>query len=195
VRILGVNGILTKGEGSTDLLLGALAARGHECIDIDIPVRGVFAARLPWITRADAKRVLREHRPGDVVVAHSRGALLTYQALRAGARFSQVFLFAPAMEADLPWPRNVNQVWVIHNPTDPALWVGRWLRRHPFGDLGRTGYAGPVDPRIRSKAVEYPGHSDYFAPGHVAYWARFVHERITTFQGVLAEPARSPATA
>lgn len=174
MRILIVNGIFTHGAGSVDRMVAPLEALGHQCVDVHIPIRDIFACRLEDKNAADAWRVLCAHKPGDAVVAHSRGALVTHYALRAGARFSRVFLFAPAMESDVPWPAGAGHIHVIHNPDDPALHAGTCLINHPFGDLGLTGYDGPFNECISNFQQHYPGHSDYFKPAEIDRWVRYV---------------------
>lgn len=179
-RVLGVNGIFTQGQGSTDLMLGQLTPLAYESVDVAIPVRDVYACRFDDVNAADAWRVLCKHKPGDVVVAHSRGALVVHYAMQTGlTNFSHVFLFAPAMESDVVWPAGAEHIHVIHNPDDPALKAGTLLLNHPFGDLGLTGYDGPPDPRITNFEWRYPGHSCYFLPVEIIRWARYIQGAFT----------------
>ena len=190
MQVLGVNGILSRGHGSTDRVLRDLRERyGYRVRDVPLPVRTALMAYWDRVNRADARRLVQLHRPGDAVVAHSRGALVVYWAMRLGAVFSDVFLFSPAIESYWSWPcRQAKRIHVVHHRGDRAIALGMLLAlRHPFGALGREGYRGPEDPRITSTpATTQDGEASWLGHGSGVYfddevrpgWVEWIHERL-----------------
>jgi len=148
--IHGVNGILSHGSGSTDLLLYRLQELGHATNDVAIPLRGIVQSYFDSINKKDGALLNSLVEPGDVAVSHSRGGLVVLEAMKLGARFSKVFLLAPAMRRDVVFPYfGATEIHILCNKHDTALKLGRWLPfRHPFGALGLYG-ATVKDPRIR----------------------------------------------
>lgn len=179
MRILGLNGILTHGAQSTDRLLGLLGERGYQTLDVNYPF--TFALMAHFRQRANTTYLLEAYRPGDCLIAHSYGCLLAYRAMQMGAVFDKVFLFAPAMKADVEFPAGAyKHIYVMHHPRDFAVWLGSLLPFHAFGRMGRDGYQGP--PRDDITNLESKGgsdydrklHSHYFSPARIAKWADFI---------------------
>lgn len=188
MRILGINGIRTDGSNSTDLLLRDLADLGHETVDVNYPRVNIFTAR--WRSRQlrNAQHLVDAHKPGDAVVAHSYGCLLTLRAMELGASFGTVFFFSAAMNDDFSFPpEGMRRLFNIHRQDDRALTLGDLLLWHDFGAMGKTGYSGlPPDRRIRNIPAwthtlrrDPFAHSDYFLPENRPAWARYVHYQLT----------------
>ena len=185
-RILGVNGILSNGSGSTDLLLADLKERGHLVHDVKLPWTTALLARFRWWQHRDAHRLVAAHAHGDNVIAHSYGGLRVLRAMQLGARFRLVFLFAPAMEVDVEFPIGAaERIFVIYDRHDRAIGLGARLRKHDFGAMGRCGYSGAVDRRvINVPADPHPDahgpllHGHYFRDENRARWVQFICERI-----------------
>ena len=175
MRIVLVHGISTKGADNTDRLATALVERGMRVLPVKYkPVSALSAPR-----RADeiARQVRNYAMPGDAAVAHSFGCLVLYEAMRQGARFGPVVFFSAAMEQDVCFPpEGMARLLNVCHPYDKALTAGRWLPWHPFGLLGRDGYAGVIDSRISeeqstAEVGAYNHSAPYFSEQYVGYWA------------------------
>ena len=184
-RILGINGIRTDGSSSTDKLLKRLQGVGFEIKDINYPRVNIFTARSRSRQKKNAQILVDEHITGDALIAHSYGCLLALRAMELGAKFRQVFLFAPAMNVDFTFPYlGMVKLRVIHNPTDKAVKMGEMLRfRHDFGAMGRFGYDGPPDTRVinikdDSGDKGKRNHSHYFSDKNIDHWVKFIQEKI-----------------
>ncbi len=175
--ILGVNGIRSDGSRNTDLLLGELRMLGHGVLDFDYGRVNFFTARSVTRQKAIGHRLREVSQPGDHVVAHSYGCLVTLRAMQTGARFGHVWLFAPAMDSDFTFPWSAAQrITIVHCRTDLALFGGALLWGHAFGNMGRTGYQGPCDHRIRNIEVEprFLAHSAYFKGQELSHWCEMI---------------------
>ena len=191
-KILGVNGILTDGSNSTDLMLRDLSDRcGYSTDDVPLPRVGFFpnpfASRSRRLQREHARILMKHYVPGDAVVAHSRGALVVLRAMEMGAKFSFVFLFAPAMNADFIIPAwGCKRMWVIFNPDDRAVKSGALLWFHDFGKAGLCGLnsAEFEDGRITNvhdtvdNASERLNHSNAFLDANRREWVRFIDKKL-----------------
>lgn len=186
MKVLGVNGIRTDGRGNTDALLADLGECGWTVQDVNYPRVWALTARSRRRQYDRARYLVEAHAPGDAVVAHSYGCLLTLRAMELGASFGAVFWFAPAMDADYVIPiGGARRVFVIHDPRDRAIALGSLLWWHDFGEMGRCGYRGPPDPRvvnvradIASEARDPWKHSHYFADPERGRWLTFVDRRL-----------------
>ena len=169
MRIVGVNGINTHGEGSIDLLLLTLDKRGHEVLDIPLPKRHTLSAR--WGGCTDGQTIAMHAKDGDIVVCHSFGGLRTHFAHQV-RDFRAVICIAPAMSDDARW-RYPDRVHCFHSKKDWAIRIGARLFLHPFGAAGSRGFT-----QEGVTNVEYDcGHSDYFKPGVIEAVADYV-ERV-----------------
>jgi len=182
-RILGINGIRTDGSTSTDRLLRQFD--DYATIDVNYPKVNIFTARSRSRQRRNATILNNISMPGDVLIAHSYGCLLALRAMEMGARFSHVFLFAPAMNVDFTFPfHGMENLTVIHNRSDRAIKWGSWLRfRHDFGKMGSEGYKGPPDIRISNMLddtgeLDKRNHSHYFSNQNIGTWAKFIDKTI-----------------
>jgi len=170
MRFLSINGIRSNGEGNIDRLYSELNKLGHSGVDISYPRVSAFGARSRTRQRKNAEIILEHHQPGDWVIAHSYGCLLTLRAMEMGARFGRVWFFGAAMNDDFTFPRHgMTHLYNYHNQYDVALTLGKMLWWHDFGAMGQSGYKGAPDPRIQNKPFidSSPGrfslnHSHYF---------------------------------
>ena len=119
MRFLGLNGILSDGSDSTDLMGAEFEAKGYDFLDVDLPVRGVWSARKK--TKEDTARLLDVVEPGDSIYAHSRGGLVVAEAMKHFA-FRSVFLFRPAMSRNYQFTKRLDQkIYCIHSYQDIAI--------------------------------------------------------------------------
>lgn len=154
MRIVGVNGIATHGEHNIDLLLDALAQRGHEVVDVRLPLRYWMSAR--WGGCTDGQIVAREARDGDIVIGHSYGCYRAYHAHQV-RDYRAIICIAPAMSRSAVW-RYPERVHCWHSRKDWAIRIGRLLPFHPFGDAGLKGFSQAGVHNHETRA----GHNDYF---------------------------------
>lgn len=140
MKIIGVNGIGSHGEGNIDLFLGDLAELGYETLDLRLPKRHFVSAW--WGASADAKLIVDESEDGDVLLCHSFGCLRGAKAMRQRS-YSAIFMFRPAMSRLYRFPQRATTVYCFHSTEDLALRVGRWIPFHPFGKAGLTGFDRP----------------------------------------------------
>lgn len=183
MRILGVNGIWNPENGErsfTDRMLMGLRISGrHKTVDVHYPLLTTLEAYVPSNLRERAEHILSVYEPGDTVIAHSAGCLLTYTAMRMGARFGKVFFFAAAAESNLEFPKNgMQKLYNIFSPDDPALRLGRLLPFHPFGALGMKGYKGD-DHRVVNVPAPGYDHNGYVEPEHLEEWVKFISRHIS----------------
>ena len=139
MRFVGVNGIGTNGAGNIDLLLARLRKRGFETVDVRLKWRHFITAS--WGAKRDAYDIVKNSRDGDIVVAHSYGALRTYRAhfLR---KYKAILCIAPAMEPDEQW-RDPSIVHSFYSKSDWAIRIGSAIPGHPFGPAGLRGFDQP----------------------------------------------------
>lgn len=186
-RIIGVNGIRSNGEKNTDLLLGELRMHGHPVHDFNYGRVGFFTARSVKRQKAIGHRLRETSHPGDHVIAHSYGCLVTLRAMQTGARFGHVWLFAPAMDGDFTFPLHAaERITVVHCRSDLALVGGGLLVNHAFGDMGRHGYQGPHDPRVHNINVEprLLAHSAYFNRRELSHWGELISQQLRDADGI-----------
>jgi hypothetical protein len=184
--ILGVHGINSDGRDSTDLLLSALSTRGLNAQEFDWgPLGPLSAAALRGHYANRLQRVCATLATPPHIAAHSFGASIVLEALRRGAHMGQVFLFNPAIPADVEFPENrYGHIYVVANQKDRILlWGELLLQWAGYGDLGRTGYLGR-SPRVTSIHGPRPAfnafyeHGEVFTPENLQEWAAFIHRRI-----------------
>ena len=185
MKILTINGIRTNGGSSTDKIGGCLSRSGFEVLDVNYPKVNIFTARSRKRQLSNAQNLVNKACDGDVLIAHSYGCLLALRAMELGAKFSHVFLFAPAMNVDFTFPYlGMENCTVIYNKTDKAIKMGNWLWFHDFGKMGSQGYKGAPDPRIINMEDEKGikgdrNHSHYFNNENIDSWVEFIRSKIT----------------
>lgn len=173
MKVICINGIRTDGSSSTKLFAAKLREMGIEAIEVDYPEVGIFGARSRKRQRKNAQYLLDVMEDGDILVAHSYGCLVGFRSMEMGAKYSKVFLYAPAMNRDFTFPfegaeHSKGSITIIHNPSDKAIKMGTWLRfRHDFGAMGSLGYNGSDDYRIINRldntgVEDKRNHSHYF---------------------------------
>lgn len=180
MRILGVNGIWNPDSGKTsftDQLLTPLKFKGYRVRDISYRRMLALKAYIPQEIEKRALLVIDAYEPGDAVIAHSFGCLLTITAMKLGARFGKVFFFGAAVSQDAEIPPNYEHLYNIHSPSDGALWLGTLLPFHPFGGMGKWGYRGK-SPNVTNVEAPGMGHNDYVEPENIEKWLRFIDRKL-----------------
>jgi hypothetical protein len=183
MKWIGINGILSDGSDSVDLLLYEMEERGHDVHDFTYPRRNVITGRRRKHQFNDAWKLMGESEDGDSVFAHSRGGLIVFRAMQSGRKFKDVWLFAPAMPRDWRFPAGAaEQIFVVHNPLDRAIWKTRMLIWGDLGTMGSEGSSFLEDHPERGKNIMRPNygeqsHNFYFLPNEVNFWADALENR------------------
>ena len=156
MKVVGVNGINTHGEGNIDVLLAELAKRGHETVDVRLPKRHVLTAY--WGAEKDSRLVVDAAAGDAVLVAHSFGCLRAAHAMRT-RRYKAVFLIAPAMSKDWVFD-HPQRVYCYCSSDDWIVALGSIIPFHPFGKAGTEGF-----DQLHAYGHNYAkesDHDDYF---------------------------------
>lgn len=155
----------------------------------------VFLLRLRWINDRTVEQMLPTIQSGDVLIAHSNGALIAWRLVMAGAPVSAVVCIQPALRRDTRWPEWL-PVLCLHNDDDWIVSMGRawgrfvsvanpWRLRHGWGAAGRYGFYA-MQPMVENWDTlhgPFPaaGHSGIFQGCALSYWApkiaRWINER------------------
>jgi len=158
----------------------------------------VFKHEYGWVgpitTRRRSRRageaLTEKLEPGDDVVAFSNGALVTHEALAAGAECRRVVLIQPALSKDASFADfDVERVCVLHNRRDYIVQSSRLVgflspvsivAGHGWGAMGYYGPTaddpGPVkalDTLSEGLAEPYGGH---FGWRHKQFWADVIRD-------------------
>lgn len=165
-----VHGIGTHG-GGVDQMGRRLAEKGYPVRFYEYQKRRFYSYWRRSSMIRDGRSLAHFAHDGDHIIAHSNGALLWQSAIEAGQQWDKCFIFGGAARSDpARFPEQAfNEAHIYYNPEDKALLAGSWLPFHPFGRLGRIGYAGPMDRRITNHPVLHQEwfdleHSHYFNP-------------------------------
>ena len=191
MNIVPVHGIHDNGDKGIDRIATALASiAGYAVREPKLPRRWAISSY--WGShRTDAREVRRFAGDQSIVLAHSRGALVADAAMRQGAYFPLLFLFAPALPDDWRPPASRFQhAYVMFNKRDKALLSSRLLPFHPFtrwgGSLGRNGPRAAhsqVHPVECTTDETWLDHSNFWrSADDVVRWASWIHERIRLHQ-------------
>lgn len=164
MRIVGVNGIRTKGTNNIDRILLEMRDRGFETVDVDLPIAHTWHAR--WRADDDAELVEDASEDGDVVVAHSYGALRAFHA-HQHRDYRAIVCIAPAASRDLEW-RHPDRVHCWYSPDDWICKLGALLWFHPFGWAGTKGFE---QEGVHNYAIPGLGHNDFFVGARVQWIA------------------------
>lgn len=190
IPIVTINGINKSAPGTVDRIRDVLNARGHDARSLTYPTRRWNDTRNRRTQYEDALRMLNQlpTQPVDVV-AHSWGCMLACRMMELGGTgiFRRVFFFAPAIDKDWIFPvKAFEKLWVIHHEQDRAVWFAEHLfvASHPWGDMGRYGYAG-TDARVvnvkddtKRPTIFNRMHGHYFEAGHLGKWVGFIEGRV-----------------
>lgn len=169
-RIVGINGIATRGHRSTDVMLSRLEELGHEVVDVDLPVRHTISAY--WGADDDAALIASAARDGDYAIAHSFGALRLAYAMQS-IDFRHVWLFRPAMRKDWEFDRP-RRVTCIHSPDDWTIKLGGIVPFHPFGWAGVRGF---TQTHVHNR-WSMDGHSADFRTPLLDWWVDQITQKI-----------------
>lgn len=144
---------------------------------------------LSCANRRAIRKLLRNIRPGDSIVAHSNGCLIAWQiADIMGDSLAAVVCINPALRRDARWPDGL-PVLCLANSTDWVVQLGRaWgrlvqvdgVQAQGWGAAGRYGFTSnrpsvtSWDTAMDWWDVPTRGHSGVFKPDAAPYWGGLV---------------------
>lgn len=152
-RIILVHGFASLWSGKLDIdqLAPTFIKRGYEVTHMDYGFRIITTPRNPKVAAKLAAMV----EPGDIIVAHSNGALVALLASKLNYEMSTVVLIRPALDTDAIFGVSVNRIIVYHSRFDEAIQgVARWLPfKHPWGPAGAEGLDDPRAENINAASM------------------------------------------
>jgi len=174
-RVIIVHGFNVRDQGrdTTGRLAEMMRRMGYDVSEFSTGWRGLLGVRFG--NKRRAQQLAAMVHPGDWLIGHSDGNNLIDQALHELAsldagRVNCVY-FNPALDKDTALAAIVSRCLVFHTPSDNVVRVAKFLRFHPWGAMGRTGYHAADeswhDPRYtnisyESLGFENLGHSGVF---------------------------------
>lgn len=115
-------------------------------------------------------RTAAQWHDGEIIpVGHSRGCLAICDAADRqdpkARLFKRAVYISPALDRKRKRPDSLDSIDVCHTRNDDTVWWARLLALHPFGDMGRAGYAGK-DVRVSNldATAAVDGHSGWWEP-------------------------------
>ena len=115
-----------------------------------------------------------------IALGHSNGCAVIHLATTLyDAPIDKIAYLNPALEKQLAPGEQVQCVDVWYSPSDTPVKWARWLPKHVWGEMGRTGYVGD-DPRMinHNKQDDYlvssKKHSDFARAEKLTYFAPLI---------------------
>lgn len=145
-----------------------------------------------FLNPSRARKIAKDVEDGDICIGHSNGCALIYEIMQQ-KNLSGAVLINAALETDISLPNSLLKwVHVYYNEGDAAIPLTEipFLRRiffdRPWGEMGKYGYKGKPDPRIKNIDCGHPstelppveGHTDLFLPEKLYFWGPYIGRRI-----------------
>lgn len=179
-RVVVIHGIhAVERDSNVWRLRPYLELKGHRPVVFEYGYVGALWAR--FANHGVAKRLAETHGDGLDYVCHSNGAAVLYLAMRDhGLKAGRVSLINPALDRTIRLP-GAAATDVYFNAGDGVAWLAGLLPHNLWGRMGSAGYGGAADPHITNfDCTRQPGlppldgHLDFFAPGKLDAWGRFL---------------------
>lgn len=176
--IHAIHGIHPSRVPSTTKLAKFFKDRGHK---VKLHSYGLAYAlpsgAINWLNRRRAKKIAKDIKPGDSIIAHSNGAAIAYLIQKEFVKINLLILMQPALDNDVEF-ENTRQVLVVYNVKDNVVdgarffgWASVW------GDMGRVGYHGKSKNVTKWDSEEppagfppYEGHSSFVDEDKLFFW-------------------------
>lgn len=137
------------------------------------------------------KKIAEVVEDGDVCIGHSNGCAIIYGIMKL-RNLSGAVLINPALDQDIAFPNSLLKwIHIYFNQDDEAVPMTEipilrtFLFDHSWGTMGKYGYWGKHDPRIKSvdcgtysKTFPVSGHSDLFSTSNIRFWGTYIGQRI-----------------
>lgn len=173
-----------KGAGTIVKLRPFFLKAGFRVIPLSYLYTNLLRVRL--CNRGLAYLFASMARPGSIAVGHSNGCAIIHLAAQFGAPFRDVVYINPALNKAAPLANPVRSAHVWHSPSDTPVRLARFIPRHIWGEMGRTGYTGD-DPRYhnydkendyREQGFSSSAHSDIFEDANLDFFGPRIVEVI-----------------
>ena len=185
-RIIVTHGINTEGGGVYELGK-MLEDKGFEVVFADYEIRHFWSYWNRKKMVGDGRQLAQTMRDGDYFIGHSNAGIVWQQSIEAGAKWGKCVLLGAACTSDKFHysADSLDEAIVYYNSYDSALQLGSKLPWHPFGKMGRRGFAwnaskekpepkdhDGLDRRFHNKPVPSKkwfniDHSHYFDKDHI----------------------------
>ena len=183
-RVILVHGFNVRdgGAGSILKLTPYLEAAGYRVKRFRLGFLDLIGVRMLNGRFSDLLTDMSE--PGDIVIGHSNGCLISMLAAEQGAEFAQMIFINPALDGDTPLPKQIKRLDVWFSPSDGPTWWAKFLYKHRWGDMARTGYVGVKDSRVvnhnkqNQTELSSSHHSDVFEDKKLAFYAPLIIQNI-----------------
>lgn len=188
MRAILIHGIHTVGPGPVAGLKPFLAADGISSCDPDYGyILGVETKRINPVVVGCLMPFVQ---PDDVLICHSNGCAIAYDLMKLQPVAGAVFINA-ALEQNIVRPVGCKWIDVYYNPDDTITEVAKWgaalgVTDSVWGEMGHAGYSGTDTEIANFNCGATPGmpivrgHSDFFTAGNLAFWGKFVAQRIAS---------------
>lgn len=183
-RVVVVHGIhAAEGQSNVWRLKPYLELQGHAVEVFEYGYTTAFMAY--WRNPGVARRLAETHGDAECdFVCHSNGAAVLYLAMRDyGLKAGRASLINPALDS---WRllSGAQYMDIYYNAYDAVVGLAGLLPGNVWGRMGADGWTGPADPTITNiDCANTPfnprvsGHLDFFTPGKLDVWGRFLAKR------------------
>lgn len=185
ILIHGFN-VRDGGRDTVGMLQPFFLARGYDVMVVRYGLFGLY--RVYRKNDKVAKRVAKISQSAKaagytvVAVGHSNGCDILNRAVNTfQAHLDHLTFINPALGKTRA-PCAPCDVW--YNAGDKPVRWARLLPKHPWGEMGATGYVGTdLDIENHDAGRDYPvvvsGHSDIFTPEKLAYFGAYIVDAAT----------------
>jgi hypothetical protein len=193
MKFIGLHGIYSNGEKSTSRVLNILSARGYNTTNVDYRM-GLFTTYNDSKIKEIVDRVFDIYEDGDVIIAHSAGALITLRLLERLQLYARkipiIWFLQGSLDRDARFPvDSYDRIYNVYDRHDIVLFLAQLLPGNNLGALGHFGYCGPsenvVNWRLRHDFEldeDAHGHGNVFDRGTIEVVVERIIESITEVQ-------------
>lgn len=183
MKVISLQGIESNGANSIHKVAGV-------CKEMGLKVQTI-----PYLLRIQklydravidniVKKIMAVYEPGDIIFAHSAGAMLTHHLIEWGANPPLIWFFNAALDRNITFPEKfTGQIINIYDRHDIVLFGAQLLPFNRIGAMGMMGYCGSyknvVNLSFRHKHDNLDlGHGDYFEDEHLPQFSKLIKQTI-----------------
>lgn len=147
-KVYLIHGFNIKDDGAatTGTVKQLLQNHGYKVVEIHYGFFHRMRVRLCNKGLAHAISSLVE--PGSTCIAHSNGASIAFLATQYGAEWKNLTLVNPALNKNLKFPDQLENIQVWYAPHDKWTGLAKFIPNSIWGAMGRVGYKGELDNRV-----------------------------------------------